>query len=180
MADKAHWENIYTTKSLDEVSWYQPRPEQSLSLIAKAKLEKDASIIDIGGGDGFLVDHLLELGYSDIHVLDIAQKAIERAQQRLGNQQGVQWYVSDVLDFIPEQQFDVWHDRAAFHFLTDQNDIEQYVNLVHRSVAPQGNVIIGTVSEESPEMCSGLPIRQYNIADLPALFATHFQLAEGH
>ena len=120
MNRKEHWENIYSTKELTEVSWYQPNPEFSLHLIFKL-IDKNDSIIDIGGGDSFLVDYLLNEGFTDITVLDISENAINRAKQRLGNiDEKVKWVISDITNFLPEKKYDVWHDRAVFHFLLDQ------------------------------------------------------------
>lgn len=180
MDRKAHWENIYNTKELHEVSWYQPKPEHSLSLIASIDPKKDAKIIDVGGGDGYLVDHLLEMNFSDIHVLDISKKAIERAQERLGNHKAaVQWHVSDVVEFAPQTTYDIWHDRAAFHFLTDSNDVKKYKTLVNESITTGGYLILGTFSKEGPTKCSGIEIQQYNIEDLADFFAPEFKLIEG-
>lgn len=168
---KAHWENIYSTKSLNEVSWYQPTPETSLDFIKKLNLPKDASIIDIGGGDSFLVDNLLALGYTNISVLDISEKAIERAKERLGKEASkVNWIVSDVNDFEPTQQFDLWHDRAAFHFLKDLREIIHYTKIVTKSLSINGYAIIGTFSKTGPLKCSGIEISQYNAEDLITTF----------
>lgn len=168
---KNHWENIYSTKLLNEVSWYQPTPETSLSFIESAGLPKDASIIDIGGGDSFLVDNLIKQGYSNITVLDISAKAIERAQNRLGElAQKVTWIESDVNDFQPDNKFDFWHDRAAFHFLTDKIEINKYKLLLESSLNENGHAVIGTFSKSGPLKCSGIEITQYSELELKALF----------
>jgi len=173
---KNHWENIYETKSLEEVSWYQPTPETSLEFIQNLSLEKDASIIDIGGGDSFLVDHLLESGYTNITVLDISEKAIERAKERLGkNAEKVKWIVSDITKFEPAEKYDIWHDRAAFHFLTDDNDISAYLEIAGKAVKQNGRLFIGTFSENGPKKCSGIEIRQYSEDSLSETFGSEFR-----
>lgn len=173
---KAHWENIYENKPLETVSWYQPDPETSLSFVRKAALPKTAKIIDVGGGDSFLVDHLLELGYEDITVLDISGAAIERAKERLGNKAGmVKWLVTDVSDFIPTEQYDLWHDRAAFHFLTDKDEIDTYVKTSAGAITQNGVLVIGTFSENGPVKCSGINIKQYSEQTMTDLFQKHFQ-----
>ncbi|MFD1314471.1 class I SAM-dependent methyltransferase [Namhaeicola litoreus] len=173
---KAHWENIYHTKHLEEVSWYQPKPETSLQLLQNLEISKDAKIIDIGGGDSFLVDHLLEMGFRDLTILDISEKAIERAKKRLGEKANkINWIVSDILDFEPTQNFDFWHDRAAFHFLTEQNEIEKYVRIADEAMSKNGKILIATFSEDGPKKCSGIEIRQYTNTSLEATFSQHFK-----
>lgn len=173
---KKHWENIYNTKSLNEVSWYQPTPETSLEFITNGDLPLDAKIIDIGGGDSFLVDHLLELGYTNISVLDISEKAIERAKQRLGEKAAkVTWIVSDICDFQTSEKYDFWHDRAAFHFLTNENEIQIYFEKVNQFISEKGLLVIGTFSETGPLKCSGIEIKQYSIDELKQLFSYNFE-----
>ena len=163
MNKKQHWEKVFTTKQVDEVSWYQQTPQQSLDFVQQLALPKTAAIIDIGGGDSFFVDHLLQLGYSNITVLDISATAIDKAKQRLGEKAVlVNWVVSDILEFKTELQFDCWHDRAAFHFLTTTKEIENYLAIAQQHIIPAGKLIIGTFSTEGPEKCSGLPVKQYN------------------
>lgn len=158
---QTHWENIYQTKQPNDVSWTQDIPRISLEFIQKARLPKDARIIDVGGGDSKLVDYLLQEGYNDLTVLDISRAAIERAQQRLGNQAGlVNWIVGDVLDFHPTEKYDCWHDRAAFHFQTEEAAIEQYLSIAREAV--RGIIIIGTFSVDGPKKCSRLEIKQYD------------------
>ncbi len=172
---KDHWENVYATKSPNEVSWTQAIPKTSIELIESCGNDKSASIIDIGGGDSNLVDHLLDLGYENISVLDISAKAIERAKSRLGEKaEKVQWIVSNVVDFQPNQKFDIWHDRAAFHFLTDESDIHKYVELTSNFVS--SNLIIGTFSKAGPLKCSGLEISQYDENSLLDQFSEVFNL----
>ena len=166
---KKHWEHIYENKQPHEVSWTQDKPEVSLRLINEMNASKDAAIIDIGGGDSKLVDFLLEEGYTNISVLDISEAAINRAQKRLGEKASmVKWIVTDILDFQPEQQYDVWHDRAAFHFQTENKDIKTYLQLVKKWVC--GNLIIGTFSTQGPLKCSGLEIKQYNEQSMKNLY----------
>ncbi|MCT4629409.1 class I SAM-dependent methyltransferase [Winogradskyella sp.] len=172
---KEHWENIYSTKQLNEVSWYQPTPTTSLNLIEELNIPKTASIIDIGGGDSFLVDNLLKLGYENITVLDISIKAIERAKKRLGKQsENVKWIEADASNFNPKASYDLWHDRAAFHFLTDDKDIENYLKAAQRGIKPSGSLIIGTFSTEGPKKCSGIDIKQYSEDSLNHIFKDTF------
>ena len=173
---KQHWENIYQTKELKDVSWYQPTPETSLEFIANLKIAKDAKIIDVGGGDSFLAEFLLDLGYTDISVLDISANAIERAKERMGESaQKVKWIVSDVTQFNPTEKYDLWHDRAAFHFLRSENDIESYLKILNQSITENGQLIIGTFSEDGPLKCSGIEIKQYSEESMVNQFKTHFE-----
>ena len=172
---KAHWEKIYNTKELTEVSWYQPKPLTSLHFIQSFNLPLDASIIDVGGGDSFLVDELLNLGYLNISVLDISEAAIERAKKRLAEKSNlVQWIVSDITNFQPNEQYDCWHDRAAFHFLTSTAEQEQYVNIVSTVIKPKRFLVVGTFSENGPTKCSGIPIQQYSAEKLVEKFSPEF------
>lgn len=160
---KNHWENIYNTKELKDVSWFQVRPETSLDFFKQFNVSTTAKIIDIGGGDSLLVDHLLDLGYQDISVLDISESAIERAKIRLGQKaQNVKWIVADAATFVPTEQYDFWHDRAAFHFLTEENEISNYLEIAQKSINPKGILVIGTFSEQGPKKCSGIEIKQYS------------------
>jgi 2-polyprenyl-3-methyl-5-hydroxy-6-metoxy-1,4-benzoquinol methylase len=171
-----HWENIYQNHQLTQVSWYEPIPETSLSIIKRFNLPMDAAIIDIGGGDSLLVDYLLLMGYTNITVLDISSKAIERAQARLGEKaQMVNWLVNDVLDFTAIRQYDVWHDRAAFHFFTEADEQERYLDSVHHSLKPNGYLVLSTFATDGPESCSGLPVQQYSEKSLSGLFDRYFE-----
>ncbi len=173
MDRRAHWQQVYGTKSPDEVSWTQKRPNTSLEFIESFRLDKDAKIIDVGGGDSNLVDFLLDLGYSDITVLDISAKALEKAQNRLGERAGkVKWVVSDVVEYHPTETFDLWHDRAAFHFLTDPEQIDTYLKLVDQYVSKY--LVLGTFSEAGPTKCSGLEIQQYSEKSMTDLFGKKF------
>jgi SAM-dependent methyltransferase len=160
---KKHWENIYHTKELKDVSWYQPTPVTSLDFLKQFGIPATAKIIDIGGGDSFLVDYLLDMGYIDITVLDISAAALERAKKRLGNRAAkVKWIIADAATFKPPEKYDFWHDRAAFHFLTDEQEIENYIDTVQQSIKPTGILVIGTFSEQGPKKCSGIEIKQYS------------------
>ena len=173
-SNKDHWENIYSTKQPNEVSWTQDKPQTSLDFIESFKLSKTASVIDIGGGDSNLVDHLLELGYENITVLDISKNAIERAKERLGNKADkVTWIVCDITEFTAETTYDIWHDRAVFHFLTSDEDISTYLGLVSEAV--NESMVIGTFSDDGPLKCSGLEISQYNEVSMPELFSENFE-----
>lgn len=174
-----HWENIYSTKELHEVGWYQRVPTTSLEMIKKLNLPKSASIIDIGGGDSHLAPILISEGYTNITVLDLSSKAIERAKLRLGDDASkIEWIVSDILDFKPNKKYDCWHDRAAFHFLTKKDEIEKYVSISADAVNTNGSIIIGTFSEKGPTKCSGLNISQYSTDLLNETFNPHFKLKE--
>lgn len=160
---KKHWENIYQTKDLKDLSWFQSIPDTSLHFFKHFKVPKKAKIIDIGGGDSFLVDHLLALGYKDISVLDISVAAINRAKQRLGDQaQYVKWIIADAAHFKPTESYDFWHDRAAFHFLTDEEDISKYLDIAQKHLNATGVLVMGTFSEQGPKKCSGIDIKQYS------------------
>ena len=166
-----HWETIYKTKQPSEVSWTQELPAISLEFIHNFNIPKSARIIDIGGGDSKLVDFLLAEGYTHLSVLDISGAAIKRAKERLGDDADkVNWIVCDVLDFIPKEKYDIWHDRAAFHFQTDNDNIEKYLNIVKNAVV--GRVIIGTFSVDGPKKCSGLEIKQYDEIEMKKKFET--------
>jgi 2-polyprenyl-3-methyl-5-hydroxy-6-metoxy-1,4-benzoquinol methylase len=176
MSTKEHWEKIYTTKTPQEVSWTQETPTTSLDLIAKYNLPKDAKIIDIGGGDSLLADHLIALGYADITVLDISEAAIERAKTRLGEKaNNVTWIVQDITEFTPTENYDLWHDREVFHFLTTKADIDFYINTVQKWA---NHIVLGTFSTEGPIKCSGLEIAQYNEQTIRDTFCPMFTLLE--
>lgn len=173
---KEHWENIYSNKKLEEVSWYQPTPETSLKFITEMDLPKNAAIIDVGGGDSFLVDNLLKLGYTNISVLDISGGALKRAKERLGKEaERVSWIEADASEFQPDKQYDLWHDRAAFHFLTDEDKIGSYLKTLENSVKPGGHVVLGTFSDKGPDKCSGIVIRKYSTEELGSLLSNDFE-----
>ncbi len=176
MNSKDHWENIYQSKPLTDASWYEPIPETSLSIISRLKLPKDAAIIDIGGGDSLLADHLLALGYTNITVLDISSAAIERAKLRMGKQATlVNWVVSDMLVFKESKKFEIWHDRAAFHFLTDPQDQQLYLDNVNKNLKENGYLIISTFALDGPEKCSNLPVQQFSEISLCNKFGPYFK-----
>jgi len=171
----SHWENIYKTKQVNEVGWYQPVPLTSLQFLEQFNIPVTAKIIDVGGGDSFFVDHLLDLGYQDITVLDISETAILRAKERLGDAAAkVKWIVADAADFKPAEKYDFWHDRAAFHFLTRDSEVESYIDTVQQSMNPEGILIIGTFSINGPKKCSGIDIRQYSEASMVAQLKKYF------
>lgn len=173
---KDHWEAIYRNKRLQEVSWYQSIPETSLNFFKAYTIPKEAPILDIGGGDSLLVDYLLEMGYKNITVLDISDSAINRAKSRLGESaKRVEWIISDIVDFQPQHSYDVWHDRAAFHFLTEENEINTYLKLVEKWLRPNGYLFIGAFSVQGPKKCSGLEIQQYSENTLTQKFNKGFK-----
>ncbi len=180
MSDKKnHWQNIYQQNSPFAVSWFQKKPTQSLQLIHRADLHKNDHIIDIGGGASTLVDHLISENYSQISVLDISNIALETARKRLGPQaQGIEWYESDITEFDAPHRFDLWHDRAVFHFLTDATDRSAYLASLNRALNPGGHLIIATFAIGGPEKCSGLEIVQYDADKLTAELGNDFELVE--
>ena len=172
-----HWENVFATKTENEVSWFQSKPVTSIQLIQSCKVAKDAKIIDVGGGDSYLIDSLLELGYTNLYLLDISEKAIERAKKRLAEHlDKVTFIVSSNIDFYLNDTFEIWHDRASFHFLTDENDIQKYKFNVLESLRKDGTLILATFSEDGPIKCSGLDITQYSVEKLEAIFEEDFEL----
>ena len=174
MNRKNHWEAVYETKQPNEVSWTQEKPETSLDFILEIHFEKSAKIIDIGGGDSKLVDFLLDEGYENITVLDISANTLERAKKRLGKKsEKVNWIVSDISEFKPKTTYDIWHDRATFHFLTTAEQVEKYVEITGKWVT--GFLIIGTFSEIDPKKCSGLDIKQYSESELEKQFSNRFK-----
>jgi len=173
---KLHWENVFATKNPNEVSWTQEYPKTAMYHIESLQLSKTANIIDIGGGDSNLVDALLDNGYENIWVLDISEFALERAKKRLGEKANrVHWIVSDITEFSTDIKFDFWHDRAVFHFLTEQQNIDKYVALINNAIADNGNFLLGTFSENGPLKCSGLEIKQYSENAMRQTFNQSFQ-----
>jgi len=172
---KEHWENVFANKQETEASWFQPYPKTSIEFVKLFDLPLDANIIDIGGGDSHFVDALLEEGYKNIWVLDISENALSRAKKRLGdNANKVNWVVSDIIDFIPPVEFDFWHDRAAFHFLTTEENMNKYVAIAERGIKARGVLILGTFSETGPTKCSGLEIKQYSETSMSSRFELSF------
>ncbi|MCW3126901.1 MAG: trans-aconitate 2-methyltransferase [Bacteroidetes bacterium] len=173
---KNHWETVFATKTETEVSWFQAYPKTSVEFLELFNLPLEANIIDIGGGDSHFVDVLLEKGYKNIYVLDISEKALLRAKQRLDDKATlVHWIVTDVTEFKPEVKFDFWHDRAAFHFLTTEGRIDKYVQIAEDNIKPDGYLILGTFSENGPQKCSGLDIKQYSEASMSNRFERSFE-----
>lgn len=176
---KTHWQQVYLNKGEREVSWTQTSPEPSLGLIEKFAASRQASIVDIGGGASRLVDALCERGYHGVTVLDLSEAALKSAQQRLRDRAaGIQWIVADATAWEPAQAFDLWHDRAAFHFLVDARDREAYVSRLSRGVKPGGHAIIATFAPDGPERCSGLPVQRYDPAALAEALGDVFDLIE--
>jgi SAM-dependent methyltransferase len=171
---KSHWNKIYEAKASNELTWAEEVPATSLEFIHAFQLPKNARMIDVGGGDSKLVDHLLREGYTDLTVLDISEQSLQRARQRLGNHADrVTWINGDIREFRCEQPFDLWHDRAAFHFLTSEEDIRSYLNIVRHCV--RGYMILGTFSAAGPTQCSGLQVKQYSDVQLTEQFMESFK-----
>jgi ubiquinone/menaquinone biosynthesis C-methylase UbiE len=177
---QAHWQHIYQTKTPDNVSWYQEHPALSLDLIVKTGITPTARIIDVGAGASTLADHLLAAGYQDITLLDISADALRVAQERLGAQAAaLHWLVGDVTEVEFEAAiYDVWHDRAVFHFLTDSTQRARYVAQVRRAVKAGGHVIVATFAADGPTQCSGLDVMRYDAAGLHGAFGAGFALLE--
>jgi 2-polyprenyl-3-methyl-5-hydroxy-6-metoxy-1,4-benzoquinol methylase len=176
MENKQHWENVFSTKSQNEVSWTQVYPKTSMDYLEALQLPKTANIIDVGGGDSNLVDALLEKGYKNIWVLDISATALEKAKKRLGDKaKNIHWIVSDITEFETNIKFDFWHDRAVFHFLTDETSISKYVEIVSNAVSANGNFLLGTFSKDGALKCSGLEIKQYSEVSMKETFSDSFE-----
>jgi len=176
---KAHWENVYTTKSEKEVSWFQENPAPSLELIALAGLHADARIIDIGGGASRLVDALVGQKIGQVTVLDLSAAALDAAKKRLGDRgAAVEWVIADATTWEPSQAYDLWYDRATFHFLTNASDRSAYVRNLQKAVRSGGHVIMGTFALEGPERCSGLSVMRYDAGMLGAILGTDFRLID--
>lgn len=174
-----HWNDVYTRKGEDEVSWFQPRPTVSLDLIGHCAPPRDAKIIDIGGGASRLVDSLLERGFENVTVLDISSESLAKALHRLvAHAHRVQWITSDVTTFEPPTRYAVWHDRAVFHFLTSPSDRSAYRHVLERALEPGGHAIVGTFAPDGPERCSGLEVLQYDGPGIAAELGPSFQLIE--
>lgn len=180
MTTKAHWEGVYQTKAVDEVSWFRPHLEVSLTLIEQATPGTGSAVIDVGGGEATLVDDLLARGYSDVTVLDISPAAIDVAKGRLGpSGASVHWVTGDITDVeLEPARYDVWHDRAVFHFLTGADDRAAYVGQVARAVRVGGHVIVATFGLDGPEKCSGLDVVRYDAENLHGEFGPKFRLLD--
>ncbi|MBT1513842.1 methyltransferase domain-containing protein [Bradyrhizobium sp. SRL28] len=178
---QAHWENVYTTKGENEVSWFQQSPAPSLDLIVQAGATRESAIIDIGGGSSRLVDNLVEQGFEDVTVLDLSAAALAAARSRLeshlgASAEGVSWIVADAATWEPARIYDIWHDRAAFHFLTDASDRDAYIAHLGRGLRIGGHAIVATFALDGPEKCSGLPVVRYDSASLGRTLGTAFRL----
>jgi ubiquinone/menaquinone biosynthesis C-methylase UbiE len=176
---KSHWEEMHKTKSSTEVSWYQTRPSLSLKLIEVTGIEKGQSIIDVGGGSSKLVDYLMDEGYKELAVLDISEQSLMIAKARLGDRESdVRWYVVDATEFQPPRQFDLWHDRAVFHFLTDEQDRRKYVNVLKNALMPEGYLVMATFAIDGPKRCSGLDTVQYDEESMGLELGDEFTLMD--
>lgn len=180
MQRKMHWENVYSTKPADTVSWYQPHAEQSLAMIRNTGVPRSGAIIDVGGGASTLVDDLVAEGYQNLTVLDLSAAALKVAKRRLRSRaELVDWREGDITTAeLPDRHFDIWHDRAVFHFLTAEQDRRAYVANVMRAVKPLGHIIIATFAADGPTKCSGLPVMRYSAEQLHAEFGASFTLVE--
>jgi 2-polyprenyl-3-methyl-5-hydroxy-6-metoxy-1,4-benzoquinol methylase len=172
-----HWQNVYTTKGERDVSWFQAGSKRSLALIRDAAPDSTASIIDVGGGASSLAGELFEAGYRDLSVLDISPAALERAKSALGEMSGkVEWTVADITRWQPPRRWNVWHDRAVFHFLTAAQDQDAYIRALDAGTAPGAAVVISTFALDGPEKCSGLPVERYSAGTLAARLGPAFRL----
>lgn len=180
MPRKDHWDAVYTTKSSDEVSWYEVDPSLSLNLIQQVSPTPN-SVIDVGGGQSLLVDRLLDIGIGKVAVLDISNVALDRTKERLGGRAAnVEWIEADVTSISNVGTFDLWHDRAVFHFLTEPKDREAYVELAVKSIPVGGHLVIGTFATDGPEKCSGLPVCRYDADSMASTLGNRFMLVSGH
>ncbi|MGA9853747.1 MAG: class I SAM-dependent methyltransferase [Gammaproteobacteria bacterium] len=179
MDRKQHWEDVYAQKPDDSLSWFQLQPAISLELIHAAGLPKTAALIDVGGGISRLVDCLLAEGYGDVTVLDIAEHALQKTRTRLGETADrVHWITADVARWKPERQYHLWHDRAVFHFLTDETERAAYRKNLGAALVPGGVVIIASFALEGPERCSGLPVQRYSLETLTSELGSQFRLIQ--
>lgn len=177
MDNKKHWENIYQKKEIDGVSWYQKIPSESLQLIKKYSISNSDKIVDIGCGKSFLADNLLELNYTNISLVDISSNALKEVKERLQNK-SLNFIETDILNFNSNDKYDIWHDRAVFHFITDREGIKKYISLCNEYINKKGILIIGTFAEDGPLKCSGLEIKRYSVDQISGLFKETFELIE--
>lgn len=178
MDRRAHWEQVYTSKPSERLGWYKPRLQTSLEWISALGLDHGAPVIDVGGGASTLVDDLLDQGYTDITVLDLAEPALDLIKARLGERStAVTWLSGDITEIeLPENAYELWHDRAVFHFLTEPADRERYRENLCRALRPGGHVVIGTFAPEAPPRCSGLPVQRYDLERLQETLGSEFRL----
>tara|TARA_B100000963_G_C22630041_1_gene674452 strand:+ start:3250 stop:3864 length:615 start_codon:yes stop_codon:yes gene_type:complete len=179
MDSRSHWENIYKNKKIDEVSWFEETPHESINLINKFSRNNHDKIIDVGSGKGFLADNLIKLNYTNITLLDISLNALNEVKHRLNNR-NVSYIESNILDFRSEKKFDIWHDRAVFHFITNKKKVKEYISQCNKYLNKDGILIIGTFAEDGPQKCSGIKIKRYSISDLEEIFKVNFRLIEGY
>jgi len=176
-ARREHWETVYETKDATSVSWYEPEATTSLALIQSVTTRRSEAVIDVGGGASRLVDGLLAAGYTDVSVLDISATALDVARKRLGPDAAhVRWIATDLLTWVPDRQFDTWHDRAVLHFLTDAADQVAYARLLGAAVRSGGHAVIGTFAPDGPTKCSGLPVQRHDAHSLVELVGSGFDL----
>jgi hypothetical protein len=172
-----HWDIVYDTKGEDGVSWYQAVPTVTLELLEAAGIDRHASVIDLGGGASVVVDYLLAERFTDISVLDLSRVALDRTKARLGaDAERVHWLHRDVFDWVPQRRYDLWHDRAVFHFLVDEEERRAYVRTLRSGLAPGGRAIVATFDTDGPTHCSGLPVVRYGAEDLATVFAPYLAL----
>ncbi len=180
MSRKHHWNTVYETKPTDDLSWTQSRPALSLEFIESVGLPKDAPILDVGGGTSTLVDSLIDLGYTRLSVLDVSGAALARDQARLGSEKAnrIEWFEADVTAFTPPHKFQLWHDRAVFHFLTDPSDRKAYLATLRNALKPGGTIIIATFALDGPPKCSGLDVARYDEHSIATELGPEFPLQE--
>lgn len=171
-----HWQGVYTSKAETDVSWYEDVPELSMELLRDAGLQPGMSVIDIGSGASHLVDALVSYGAAHVGILDLSAAALETAKSRLGSAAPVEAFVSDITSWMPDRQYDLWHDRAAFHFLTATTDQQAYVRVLTQALKDGGKAVIGTFALNGPETCSGLPVMRYDAASLQVVLGAQFKL----
>jgi len=181
MDRQSHWNAVWGKIRENEVSWFQETPSLSLELVQRYAVDKSARILDVGGGSSRLVDGLLAQGFGNVGVMDIAAQALEVAQARLGERaSAVEWTVGDATAFEPSQLWDVWHDRAAFHFLMDAGDQQSYVKSIRRALSPSGVVVVATFGPDGPQKCSGLDVKRHSTETIGSVFGSEFSLLESH
>ncbi len=180
MTDRSdHWQGIYEARPSTELSWYQQEPGTSLRLIERAAQGKSVAFIDLGAGASQLVDRLIARDYADLTVVDISDRALAEVRARLGSHASAVTFVhADITSWVPPRTYDIWHDRAVFHFLTDEPDRAHYVEVASRGVLSGGAIVLGTFAEDGPTQCSGLPVRRYGAKELATTFSEHFSLVE--
>ena len=175
---KLHWEKIYDEKNEDEVSWFQKETNESIKMIQSTGID-NPKIIDVGSGRSKLLKNLIEIGYNHLTYLDISESALEKSKEFLGEQSNkVRWISKDILSFMTDEKFDIWHDRAVFHFLNEENLIRKYIEIVEKNISESGHLIIGTFSENGPLKCSGLEVRRYSEKVIEKLFNRSFKLID--